>query len=241
MSMSHARFVIPLAMLGSLPMPAAALLPAVYSFSTGDPDGLIATAARPESRPENSRSNRPMTSCSPNTTSITSATFTGLVPAGSSATGVVVEIYRVFPTDSDVGAHQRAANVLDGPGAHAGQFALRYRARRARHRERPISRPRSLDPSFTANNSVTAGRYPSQTEPTPPAATVRSRARKCSSTVNFATPFVLPADHYFFVPQVELGRTATFFWLSAPKPVDPIPARLHRPAKLDSRSYSPTT
>ncbi len=48
MSMSHARFVIPLAMLGSLPaMPAAALLPAVYSFSTGDPDGRMATASRP--------------------------------------------------------------------------------------------------------------------------------------------------------------------------------------------------
>ena len=183
MSMSHARFVIPLAMLGSLPaMPAAALLPAVYSFSTGDPDGLIATAARPDStgkfeieladdfvltqhdldhqrdlhRPRARRDRAP------------SAGPRRDLPRVSHGFGCR--------------PHQRVANVLDGPSANARQFALRRRVRRARRRDRPSSRPRVLDPSFTANNSVTAGRYQSQSELKPPAATVRSRARKCSST-----------------------------------------------------------
>ena len=106
MSMSHARFVIPLAMLGSVPaMPAAALLPAVYSFSTGDPDGSMATAARPGMPAEPFEIESADDFVLTNTTSITSATFTGLVPAGiERQPGVVVEIYRVFPrTDSDVG------------------------------------------------------------------------------------------------------------------------------------------
>jgi hypothetical protein len=37
-------------------------------------------------------------------------------------------------------------------------------------------------------------------------------------SVNFTTPFTLPADHYFFVPQVQLS-SGDFLWLSAPKPI----------------------
>ena len=40
--------------------------------------------------------------------------------------------------------------------------------------------------------------------------------------VAFTTPLLLPPDHYFFVPQVELTDTAgEFFWLSAPRPIVP--------------------
>jgi len=37
--------------------------------------------------------------------------------------------------------------------------------------------------------------------------------------VNFTTPFTLPADHYFFVPQVELSNGGVFYWLSASRPI----------------------
>ena len=38
--------------------------------------------------------------------------------------------------------------------------------------------------------------------------------------VTFTTPFQLPADHYFFVPQVLLVNPDDhFLWLSAPKPI----------------------
>jgi len=36
--------------------------------------------------------------------------------------------------------------------------------------------------------------------------------------VTFATPVVLPAGHYFFVPQIQLS-SGNFYWLSAPKPI----------------------
>ena len=38
--------------------------------------------------------------------------------------------------------------------------------------------------------------------------------------VIFQTPFLLPANHYFFVPQVQLS-SGDFFWLSAPRPIVP--------------------
>jgi hypothetical protein len=38
--------------------------------------------------------------------------------------------------------------------------------------------------------------------------------------VDFTTPLDLPADHYFFVPQVEVtDPSGNFFWLSAPRPI----------------------
>lgn len=36
---------------------------------------------------------------------------------------------------------------------------------------------------------------------------------------SFVTPFNLPADHYFFVPQVTLTNGAQFYWLSASRPI----------------------
>ena len=38
--------------------------------------------------------------------------------------------------------------------------------------------------------------------------------------VTFNTPFALPADHYFFVPQVAVTG-GNFLWLSAPRPIVP--------------------
>ena len=36
--------------------------------------------------------------------------------------------------------------------------------------------------------------------------------------ITLNTPFILPADHYFFIPQVLLS-SGDFLWLSAPKPI----------------------
>ena len=82
-----------------MPLPAAA---DAFFFSTGNPDGRIATAARPESAGKfeiESADDFGLTA----QTSITGATFTGLLTGGSTIGQVVVEIYRVFPNDSDVG------------------------------------------------------------------------------------------------------------------------------------------
>ena len=36
--------------------------------------------------------------------------------------------------------------------------------------------------------------------------------------VDLPTPFLLPADHHFFIPQVQLSH-GTFYWLSASRPI----------------------
>jgi hypothetical protein len=44
--------------------------------------------------------------------------------------------------------------------------------------------------------------------------------QEVSFSVTFSTPFDLPQDHYFFVPQVQVAG-GDFLWLSAPKPIVP--------------------
>ena len=85
-----------------MPLPAAA---DAFTFSTGNPDGKIATAARPESTGKfeiETGDDFALTA----QTSITGATFTGLVTGANPIANigqVVVEIYQVFPNDSNVG------------------------------------------------------------------------------------------------------------------------------------------
>ena len=76
-----------------------------FFFSTGNPDGKMATASRPSSAGKieiEAADDFVLTS----PTTLNSATFTGLLPTGASLSNIVdvgVEIYRVFPNDSDVG------------------------------------------------------------------------------------------------------------------------------------------
>src|SRR5215475_13961599 len=74
-----------------------------FFFSTGNPDGKIATATRPEGAGKfeiESADDFVLTG----PTTITSATFTGLITGATTANigEVRVEIYRVFPADSNV-------------------------------------------------------------------------------------------------------------------------------------------
>jgi hypothetical protein len=78
-----------------------------------------------------------------------------------------------------------------------------------------------LSNTFTANNSV----QPGGIHPKPDQTTGGNGSvigQEVRFNVNFTTPFSLPADHYFFVPQVEITTAnGDFFWLSAPRPIVP--------------------
>ena len=78
--------------------------------------------------------------------------------------------------------------------------------------------PAILSPSFTAVNSVLNGIHPNPAFHTGGDGPVTGQ--EVLFPVVFSTPFTLPADHYFFVPQVQLS-SGDFFWLSAPKPIVP--------------------
>jgi hypothetical protein len=72
-----------------------------------------------------------------------------------------------------------------------------------------------LNSTFTAANSVLNGINPIPNQTTGGEGSVTGEEVQFDLT--FLTPIDLSADHYFFVPQVDLGN-GDFFWLSAPFP-----------------------
>jgi hypothetical protein len=195
-------------------------------FSTGNPDGKMAAATQPSSTGKfeiETGDDFVLTSES----SITSATFVGLLPAGTPLMDigeVVVEIYRVFPADSDVTrtsspptfSTTQVPTRVNSPSDNA--FADRDSAA-----GNLSFTPGVISPSFTAANSVQPGGI--HPLPGPPPQTTGGdgsvTGEEVQFNVIFSTPFDLPADHYFFVPQVQLTTTGSFLWLSAPRPIVP--------------------
>jgi hypothetical protein len=214
---THARLAILVALIGLLPaVPAAA---DTIFFSTGDPDGKIATAARPETTGKFEIESADDFILG-TTTAITSASFTGLLTGDRSVGEVRVEIYRVFPNDSDVGrtggpptfATPQVPTRVNSPSDVA--FAERDTAS-----SNLTFTTTELAATFTADNSV----QPGGVHPAPGFHTGGDDAitgEEVKFDVTFTTPFILAADHYFFVPQVEVtDADGNFFWLSAPKPI----------------------
>jgi hypothetical protein len=71
-----------------------------FLFSTGSPDGRIGTLSRPNLGPGLIETETADDFILSQQTSLTQATFTGLIPAGTTVTRVEIEFYHVFPTDS---------------------------------------------------------------------------------------------------------------------------------------------
>jgi len=189
-----------------------------FFFSTGDPDGRMATASRPESLNKieiESADDFVLTS----QTILNSATFTGLIPAGATINDVRVEIYRVFPTDSNVGRTSGPPNFSTPqvPTRVNSPSDVAFAERESVSGNLTFATT-LLNPSFTAANSVLNGINPTPNQTTLGEGSVTGTEVQFNAT--FTEPFDLPADHYFFVPQVELS-TGDFFWLSAPRPIVP--------------------
>jgi hypothetical protein len=182
-----------------------------FFFSTGAPDGKMAMASRPSSAGKieiEAADDFILTS----PTNITSASFTGLLPTGSSPSDVAnvrVEIYRVFPLDSAVPPSGNVPTRANSPSDVA--FAERDAAAHNLNFTTTV-----LSSSFTALNSVLNGIHPIPNFNTLGEGPVTGQ--EVQFNVGFVTPFSLAAGHYFFVPQVQLA-SGDFFWLSAPKPI----------------------
>src|SRR5262245_36195481 len=187
--------------------------PSQFSFSTGSPDGLMATASRPSSGTQvEIESADDFILSSP--TLIKTATFTGLIPADaslSSITDVKVEIYRVFPNDSDANRTPQVPTRMNSPS----DVEFQDRDSASDTLKFTVS---VLKSDFMAANSVLNGIHPSPDQRTMGEGPVSGQ--EVQFQIRFTPPFHLPADHYFFVPQVQLA-SGDFFWLSAPKPTNP--------------------
>lgn len=191
-----------------------------FFFSTGDPDGKIATLSRPPGGGLQTETADDFVLAAH--TLIKSATFVGLIPTGtplSSITQVEIEFYHVFPKDSDLGRTSgpplfstvQVPTRVNSPGDVEIGSATRDSAGGS------LSFIVSLiNGSFTANNSVVNGINPHPNEFTGGEGPVTGE--EVQIDVSFTTPVDLLADHYFFRPEV-LVTGGDFLWLSAPKPI----------------------
>jgi hypothetical protein len=205
-------FLTALALGLMLSAPASA---ADFFFTTGDPDGRLAAASRPESRHKieiEAADDFILTA----PTTINGATFTGLLFHGGHGEirDVVVEIYRVFPNDSTDPPSGQVPTRTNSPSDNAlaeasrADGTLRFTAT-------------VINPHFEAANSVIDGIHASPDQTTGGEGPVAGQ--EVLLEVVFEPPLNLPAAHYFFVPQVQLqGRAGNFLWLSAPGPVPPV-------------------
>ncbi len=147
-------------------------------------------------------------------TTINKASFVGLVVPGNgpfSIAEVVVEMYRVFPKDSDTVRIPHVPTRTNSPSDVA--FDSRDSSAGGLTFSTSV-----LAPTFTALNSVQPGGiHPSPLQTT--GGNGPLTGQEVELDVTFTTPFDLPADHYFFIPQVLLTNGAQFYWLSASRPI----------------------
>ena len=197
----------------ALLMLAAGASAASFTFSTGEPDGKIATLSRPSS-PGKIQTETADDFVVTQNIVISQATFTGLLPAGAdlaSINGVEVEIYHVFPGDSGFPPSGNVPNRTNSPSDVEIDSATRDSA------DGGITFTATIvNPSFTASNSVVNGINKRPNERTNGEGPVSGQA--VLITVVFNPPISLPADHYFFRPEVSL-TSGDFLWLSAPRPI----------------------
>jgi hypothetical protein len=206
-----------------------AVIAAQFSFTTGNPDGLLGSASRPAANGKTEIESADDFTTTAAATALTSATFTGLITGTStlpSINQVVVEIYRIFPKDSNTARTPQVPSRANSPSdvEFVGRDSLAGNL---------TFTTSILNSNFSAANSVLNGinKLPNQTT----LGEGPISGLEVLFNVTFTSPIVLPADHYFFIPQVALPTGDEFYWLSAPKTI-PAPADLQswiRNANLD--------
>jgi hypothetical protein len=189
---------------------------ASFTFSTGNPDGKMATLSRPAGGgaiQTETADDFVITQA----VVITQATFTGLFSpilgrlGPSSLERVEIEIYHVFPADSVNPPSTNVPTRVNSPSDVEIDEATRDSA------DGSLSFTTTLvSPMFIASNSVVNGinKAPGQTTH----GEGLTIAQEVLISVTFNPPIALPAGHYFFRPEAQLSF-GLFLWLSAPKPI----------------------
>jgi VPDSG-CTERM motif len=196
-----------------------------FSFNSGNPDGLLATGSRPESGGKIEIESADDFIAPTGGVNLTSATFTGLLPTGFSlgnVSEVVVEIYRVFPLDSDVSrtSGPPTFSTPNVPTRVNSPSDVAFDSRNSGAGGGLNFNVSLINSNFTAANSILNGINPQPNQLTHGEGPVNGQ--EVQFNVTFTHPFSLPAGHYFFIPQVELpGPADNFFWLSVPRPIVP--------------------
>jgi hypothetical protein len=196
---------------------AAPLWASTFFFATGSPTGQLGALSRRPS-PGNIETETADDFTLQDTTVITQATIFGLVPVGTpldNIRNVEVEVYRIFPDDSDVSrtsgaptfSTSRVPTRVNSPSDVEIDTATRERTAGTLAISAQI-----LSANFMVSNTVvnkvsvkTGGEGPRTGE-------------EVKITITFTTPIILPAGHYFFRPEVLL-TSGDFLYLSGPRPI----------------------
>jgi hypothetical protein len=184
-----------------------------FTFSTGHADGRLASLSQPAAalKLETETADDFILA---ETTSIKGATITGLIPAGtplSSIKNVEIEVYHVFPGDSVDPPSNRVPTRLNSPGDVEIDSATRDGSVGTLAFSATL-----LQAGVSVQNTVVTGIHPA------PANVTRGEGPATGDaveiTISFDPPIVLPSDHYFFRPEVDVIG-GDFLYLSAPRPI----------------------
>jgi hypothetical protein len=201
--------------------------PSSFFFSTGNPDGRIATIAEPANAHNKQVEYETGDDFVLSTeTQITKASFTGLLTGGATprqVKNVVVEIYQVFPNLSNVArtSGPPTFSTPEVPTRVNSPSDVAFKSLGSAHRQLSFQ-GRVLNKNFTTLASVSSadkisvksgGNGPATGKEVQFNVTIRGKGLD------------LQPGHYFFVPQVGLSGKAPagskFLWLSAPRPIMP--------------------
>jgi hypothetical protein len=179
---------------------------ATFSFSAGAPDGRLGALSRPASvgKIETETADDFILA---DTTVITHATITGLVPLGTplgSITQVEVELYHIFPLDSGP-FDNKVPTRMNSPSDVEIASATRDSSTGTLTFTASV-----VSTSFTVANTVVNNIAVNAHGEGP------STGEEVQIAITFTTPIILPAGHYFFRPEV-LVTSGDFLYLSSPR------------------------
>jgi hypothetical protein len=186
-----------------------------FSFNTGNPDGKLGSLSRPAS-PGKIETETADDFILQQTTVITRATITGLIPVGTPLANikeVEIEIYHIFPLDSAVPPSGNVPSRTNSPADV--EIATATRAGSSGTLKFSAS---VLDASFHVDNTVVNGIKKAPNNVTNGEGPVTGE--EVEFTITFTSPIILPPGHYFFRPEV-LVTNGDFLYLSAPRPIVP--------------------
>jgi hypothetical protein len=201
----------------SLAVAALASTPAVaasFSFSTGTTDGRLGALSRRPS-PGKIETETADDFQLKDTTAITGAAITGLLPAGTlleNISNVEVELYHIFPQDSAFPPSGNVPSRVNSPADVEIDSATRDGTLKTLAFSASL-----LNGNFMVQNTV-VNRIQTMTGGDGP-----RTGEEVEITIQFTTPIILPAGDYFFRPEVLLAADSDFdfLYLSAPRPIAP--------------------
>jgi len=183
-----------------------------FFFTTGNADARLGALSRSES-PGKIEAETADDFVLTETTVINGATITGLINAPlANIANVEVELYHVFPLDSDISRSPRVLTRVNSPAdveidsatRDGGDGTLSFAAR-------------PLNANFSVGNTVVNGINPT---PSTTGGEGSASGEEVQITITFTEPILMPAGHYFFRPEVLLTG-GDFLYLSAGTPVAP--------------------